>query len=132
MEKFDRQWHVDDIAGEFQELQEARGFLHRWSELSDVVYTYTRSRWTGFRDIPRPVSVAAMWWGSLYMIPKYTLRYLFFRRVGTMVGVSKPLRVVRNPYKVQKLHVIARENGLDPVAFEQAAKQLLRRWPLLK
>ena len=42
-----REWHEGDIADELQELKEAYSWLNKWSEMSDVVYTVTRARWSG-------------------------------------------------------------------------------------
>lgn len=130
MPKYDEAWHRKDIRDEQDELDEAHGFIARWSEYSDVAYTYSRARWSGHR-IPRPLRLAAYAYGLAYMFPKYTLRWLFFRTAGKRTDASVRLRAVRNPRKVKKLRGIAAENGLDEARFEQEAKKLLRYWPLL-
>lgn len=131
MPKHDEAWHRQDIADELLELKEARNFLERWSELSDIAYTYTRAHWSGYK-IKRPLGLGAFVWGLIYMFPKYTLRWLFYRIVGRRVDPVVKLTEVRNPKKVEKLHEIALRYHLDPIRFETEAKRLLRYWPLLK
>lgn len=55
MPKHDLAWHEQDVADELQELQEARGLIDRWSEYSDICYTYTRARWSGRQDMRSPI-----------------------------------------------------------------------------
>lgn len=128
MPKNDRAWHEKDVADEVAELKEAKGIISRWSEYSDVAYTATRARWSG-HAIDLPISRAGYLIGLLYMFPKYTLRWLFFRRIGKTFG--KEFRMVRNPAKVEKLRALAEMNGIDPEVFIAEAKRLLRFWPLL-
>lgn len=132
MPKNDLAWHRKDIDDEMKELEESRGFFHRWSELSDVCYTYSRARWSEYRDFSWPLSPHEYYWGLLYMYPKYSLRYLFYLVAGKIANRSVRLHEVRNPRKVEKLHGIAEKNGLDPERFEAVAKKMLRFWPLLK
>lgn len=131
MPKKTKKWHEDDLADEFTELDEAKGLINRWSEYSDVVYTLTRARWSG-HDIVSPLTSGQIIYGSLYMFPKYTLRFLFFRRAGNKLGATRALREVRNPKKIHKLHHIAKKYNLDPDAFTEVCKRQLRHWPLLK
>lgn len=131
MPKKDEQWHKEDIADEYTELDEARGPINRWSEYSDVVYTVTRARWDGY-DFASPLSKGLFLYGSLYMFPKYTLRYLFFRQAGKKLRSSRPLHEVRNPKKTHKLHHIASKYDLDPAKFAAICEKQLRYWPLLK
>lgn len=125
-------WHEQDIADELTEYREARGSIYRWSELSDIVYTYTRAKWSGHRDIVFPFSSSLFVWGALYMFPKYTLRWVFFRIAGARVGTRKPIREVRNPKKDHKLDEIAAHNGCEPDRFRLICKKQLAYWPLLK
>lgn len=130
MKQFDRQWHVDDIADELQEYREARGLVDRWSELSDVVYTTTRARWVGFDDVPFPLARWQYYIGMIYMFPKYTLRWLFFRRVGRRFG--KEVHEVRNPRKVHKLCTIAKRYDIDAQAFTKMCEHQMKFWVFLK
>lgn len=131
MPKEDKAWHENDIADEYKELEEARGFINRWSEYSDVVYTVTRGRWSG-HDLGSPLSTGKFIYGSIYMFPKTTLRYLFFRRAGKKARAKQPLREVRNPKKTHKLHHIAKKYDLDPEEFALICKKQLRYWLLPK
>lgn len=128
--KHDKAWHEQDIADELAELREARGIVSRWSEMSDIVYTVTRGRWSG-HDLSYPIPKSYVLLGHIYMYPKYTSRAVFFRRAGKKAGARKLLQSVRNPKKVHKLETIATENGIDPAHFVKVCEDQLRRWPLL-
>lgn len=129
MKKYDLAWHKADIADELNELEEETSWIKRWSEYSDIAYTYTRARWTGYH-LKRPVSIFYFIVGLIYMFPKYTSRWLFFRRVGKKFG--KVIHEVRNPNKTEKLHIIAHRAGINPELFTTQCKKQLRYWPLLK
>ena len=131
MQVKDRDWHLNDIADELKELDEATGFIDRWSEYSDVVYTVTRGRWTG-HHIPSPLHKKHFIYGSLYMFPKYSLRWAFYSRAGKKAGANRKVTEVRNPKKIHKLHHIANKYDLDEDIFVQACKKQLKYWPLLK
>ncbi len=127
MPKYDLQWHLQDLADEVKEYEEASGFFDLWAELSDVVYTCTRAKWSGYK-IAFPYSMWKFVWGSIYMFVKYTVRWLFFRRVAKKVDPASDVRIVRNPRKKHKLHAVAKEFGLDPDKFEKECKKMLRYW----
>lgn len=131
MERKTEDWHRQDVEDELAELKEAKGILHKWSEYSDVVYTVTRGRWGGF-EIQSPISKQHFAIGSVYMFPKYSLRWLFFKRAGSKLNPQRPLREVRNPKKLHKLDYIARKYGLPPDKFADVCKKQLKYWPLLK
>lgn len=131
MPKYTKKWHEDDIAAEYAELDEAENFVDRWSEYSDVVYTLTRARWSG-HSIDSPLTHKQFVYGSLYMFPKYTLRFLFYRRAGKKLNAKRSLHEVRNPKKVHKLHHIAKKYDIDPEAFAEVCEKQLGYWPLLK
>ena len=78
MPKYDEEWHRQDIEDELKELRGAKGFLDTWSEKSDLVYTYTRAKWSGHHNIIFPKGKLDFLIGLVYMFPKYTLRWLFF------------------------------------------------------
>ena len=132
MEKHDCAWHEADIADELAEYEKAQGFIERWSELSDIVYTYTRARWSDHVGLALPLSLRQFFFGSLYMFPKYTLRWLFFRRAGRKSGARRIVREVRNPAKAEKLNGIARIYGIDEAIFRDVCERQQRWWPLLK
>ena len=116
---------------EVEELRHARGFFFTWSEISDVVYDYTRGRWGGYRDIKFPLPRWQFFVGVIYMIPKYTLRCLFFYIAGRSAGATIPLHAVQNPRKEEKLRKIAVRNKLEPERFVKECRRLIRWWPLL-
>jgi len=130
MKKHDRAWHEQDMKDEMAEYNEAAGLIERWSELCDVVYTCTRAHWGGFGDLKYPYARWTFFVGLIYMFPKYTLRWLFFRRVGRQFG--KVIHEVRNPQKVKKLCMIAERNDIDPKDFQNACKRLMKYWIFLK
>lgn len=132
MEKHDLAWHEADIADELIEYQQARGFVERWSEVSDVVYTYTRARWTGYSELSFPLPRRYLICGALYMFPKYTLRWLFFITAGKLAKAQRVIREVRNPAKLSKLDDIAAIYHLNPEQFRAICQKLLKYWILLK
>ncbi len=127
MPKYDEEWHRQDMADELAEYKEANGFIDTWSELSDVAYTYTRARWSGHKTVPFPLARIKLYVGILYMIPKYTLRWRFFRKLGHQFDKSLHISEVRNPKKVIKLKVIAEKYSLDPDEFTSRATRLIKR-----
>ncbi len=130
MPKESESWHSRDIADELEEYHEAKGFISVWSEISDVVYTFTRAKWAGFKDFIFPLPWYLYPVGLLYMYPKYTCRWMFFRRVGKKFG--KSIAEVRNPRKIEKLHVLAERYGVEKELFVEECKKILTYWPLLK
>lgn len=132
MPKYDEAWHKDDLADELAEYHEANGLIDVWSELSDVAYTYTRAKWSGYHAFVFPLS----WWqlclGIIYMIPKYSLRWRFFRKLGHSLDKNINISEVRNPKKIAKLKVIAEKYNLDPGLFQTQAEKMLRRTFLLR
>jgi len=129
MKKYDLAWHKNDIADELKELKEGTNWLNRWSEYSDIAYTYTRAKWTGYK-LKRPISVFHFTIGLIYMFPKYTLRWLFFKRAGKKF--NRVIHEVRNPKKIKKLTIIAKRNGINSEQFVELCQKQLRYWPLLK
>ena len=132
MPTYTREWHQNDIQEEFDELKDAVSWRDRWSEYSDVVYTVTRARWSGFRDISSPLTNAQFMYGSLYMFPKYTLRYWFYRSAARKSGYTGKFTEIRNPQKVHKLREMAERYGIDADTFVHVCHRQLRYWPLLK
>lgn len=127
----DEAWHEEDIKDECNELYGAIKFIDRWSEYSDVVYAVVRARKDGY-DVKFPLARRYFIYGSMYMFPKYTLRYLFYRQAGRKAGACVPVHEVRNPKKAHKLHHIAGKYDIDPVEFEKICVRQLRYWLLLK
>ncbi|XKT74345.1 MAG: hypothetical protein ACJKTH_03245 [Patescibacteria group bacterium UBA2163] len=132
MPKHDEAWHRKDMADELAEYKEAHGLIDTWSELSDVVYTYTRAKWSNHTNIIFPFSKLSFYIGALYMFPKYTLRWKFFQKLGYQFDKNLNIREVRNPKKIEKLKTIAEAYDLDTEEFVSAAKRLMRYWFFLK
>jgi len=132
MPKYDEEWHRQDMADELAEYEEASGFIDTWSELSDVAYTYTRAKWSGHKTIPFPLARIKLYVGIVYMIPKYTLRWRFFRKLGHQFDSSLNISEVRNPKKVKKLKTIAEKYNLDPEEFTSKATILIKGKIFLK
>lgn len=130
MPKEDRAWHERDMADEMAEYFEDQNLIMKWSELSDVAYTCSRGRWSG-HDITFPFARWQYALGVIYMYPKYTSRWLFFRRAGKKLGASKSVDEVRNPRKAAKLHSIAERYVLDKDDFQNVCEKQLKYWPLL-
>lgn len=132
MSKKDFDWHKADIAEELQEYREANGLLNRWSEVSDVVYTYTRAVWSGHQSLKYPLGKTSFYVGLLYMFPKYTLRWKFYRVLGKKFGENIKITQVRNPKKIEKLKVIAQKHNIDGDQFIAEANKLMKKWIFLK
>lgn len=132
MSKFDKTWHEQDMADELAEYHEETNLIKKWSEASDVVYTYSRSKWSG-HDLTFPLGKLAYVLGFLYMIFKYTGRYLFFRSAGRKAGADKDIRCVRNPKKLHKLDDILTEQkiNVDVQKLKSICQKRLKYWPLL-
>ena len=128
----DYYWHQADVLEELREFEEANGLINKWSELSDVAYTYTRAHWSGHKDIEYPLSKINFYVGLLYMFPKYSLRYGFYRVLGKKIDKNVKLKEVRNPIRAEKLEHIARKYKLDPVKFKIEAEKLMKRGVFLK
>ena len=132
MPKKDFDWHKADIAEELQEYKEASGLLNRWSEVSDVVYTYTRAIWSGHKNLKYPLSQISFYVGLLYMFPKYTLRWKFYRVLGHKIDKNIKITQVRNPRKLEKLKIIAEKHNINPEQFIAEANKLMKKWIFLK
>ena len=130
MPKHDRIWHEQHLKDELAEYDEPQDLLHKWSELSDVVYTCTRGRWGG-HEIHFPLAKWQFVLGVIYMFPKYSGRWLFFRKAGKKMNSQIQIREVRNPQKVHKLHTIAEKYNLEPKEFQAICEKQLRYWFLL-
>ena len=124
MPKYDLAWHLNDIAEEYEEYKEAVCIISNWSELSDIVYTYTRALWSGHTDIKFPFGNVKFYTGLVYMFPKYTLRWKFFNKLGKKFDKNLKITEVRNPQKIEKLHKIAEKYNLDPVKFKTEAEAI--------
>jgi len=130
IKKHDLAWYESDLKDELSEYYNERKLIAKWSELSDVVYVCTRAKWSS-HSIIFPYSRILFCLGVMYMIPKYTGRWLFFRVAGGKLKAQRPIREVRNPKKTHKLHLIAKENGVNVQTFQEICEKQLKYWPLL-
>ncbi len=132
MPKFDKAWHEADMADELAEYEEETKLLKKWSEASDVVYTYTRAKWSGL-DLSFPLMPYQYLLGLLYMLPKYSSRFLFFRGAGRKAGADKDIRCVRNPKKLHKLDDVVDEQNIEVSldTLKAICKRRRKYWPLL-
>lgn len=130
MVKYDESWHKNDVATELEEYNQENNLIKKWSELSDVVYTCTRGRWSGY-DLEFPLSKSGFYLGAIYMFPKYTSRWLFFRHAGKKARAHRPVHEVRNPRKTHKLDQIAERNDINKKLFQEICEKQLSHWILL-
>lgn len=127
-----RSWHSDRLREEEQELREARTYLEKISEASDVLFSISRARHEGFdiRSLPsffdRKYTLA-----YLYLVGKFSSRCLFYMTASLLCRAPHVVREVVNPTKDEKLLIVATRHGLDPVQFTRVCQKLLRIWPLL-
>lgn len=132
MPGFDRAWHERDVSDELAEYHEETNLIKKWSELSDVVYTCTRGRWSGHK-LAFPLKKWQFPIGVMYMLPKYTSRFLFYKSAGKKAGADKIIRCVRNPQKLHKLDGIIEEQNItvDRDRLKAICEKQLKYWPLL-
>lgn len=129
MVKHDKKWHENDLKDELLEYEEESSLFKKWSELSDVVYTCTRGRWSG-HNLKFPFSIWQFYLGASYMFPKYTFRWWFFKAAGRKLGANE-VHEVRNPKKIAKLHQIAERNNINKIKFQNVCEKQLKYWILL-
>ena len=123
---------INEFPGVIRASKEETRMIKKWSELSDVVYTCTRARWSG-HPLAFPLKKWQFYLGVIYMLPKYTGRFLFYRRAGKKAGADKTIRCVRNPQKLYKLDGILAEQKIrvNKPRLLAICKKQLRYWPLL-
>lgn len=132
MPKYNLDWHKNDVKEELEELKEAEGLIHKWSEVSDVVYTFTRAKWSGHKELDFPLNKVHFYIGLVYMFPKYTLRWKFFNKLGKKFDKNLNITEVRNPKKIHKLEDIAKRHNLDSEIFVNRAQKMMKWWVFLK
>ena len=130
MRKHTKYWYKKDLADELAEYYQETTIIHKWSELSDVVYVFTRAKWNGY-DIDFPFNRWQFLLGLIYMLPKYSDRFIFFKMAGRRAEAKKDLHEVRNPRRIRKLDHIAKKYEIDPSKFKAICEKQLKYWPLL-
>ena len=127
-----RSWHSDRLREEVQELDEARTYVEKVSEASDVLFTISRARHEGFDIRPLPSLFDRKYTlAYLYMVGKFSSRWLFYLTASLICRAPHAVREVVNPTKEEKLFLVAARHQLDPTKFTRVCRKLLRIWPLL-
>jgi hypothetical protein len=129
MKHFSLDWHIEDMTGELEEYHDADGWLHHWSELSDVVYTHSRTTVYDGYEMDFPLSLFHYMAGLPYMYGKYSSRWLFYHLVGKKFGSD--VRAVLNPKKEEKLRRVAGFFDLPPDEFVTECIKLQKKWLFL-
>lgn len=125
-------WHGDRLREEEQELGEARTYLEKLSEASDVLFTISRAQHDGFDIRPLPSLYDRKYTlAYLYMVGKFSSRWLFYMTASLLLRAPHAVREVVNPTKNEKLLQVAIRHQVDPVRFTRVCLKLLRIWPLL-
>ncbi|KAI0993864.1 hypothetical protein K3495_g14320 [Podosphaera aphanis] len=125
-------WYRERLREELRERREARGFLERLSETSDVFYNVTRAQHDGMKIATLPAFTPAHLPIYAYMVGKYTLRWGFYRTAARLCHVPHDnICEVVNPTKDSKVEKVARCHDIDATQFKAAARQLRQVWPLL-
>lgn len=130
--RFDKSWYEKDLADELAEYHDENNYFKKWSELSDVAYTVSRSQWSE-STVDNPFSSTKHYLGVIYMVPKYTGRYFFYRTAGRKAGANKDIKWIRNPKKLHKLKEIVDEQDVvvDIEKLIATCEQQKKYWPLL-
>lgn len=127
-----RSWHCDRLREEELELREARTYLEKISEASDVLFSISRARHDGFDIQPLPSFFDRRYMlAYLYMVGKFSSRWLFFMSASLLCRAPHAVREVVNPTKDEKLLQVATRHRIDPIRFTRVCRKLLRIWPLL-
>ncbi len=125
------------------ELSEAKTFVERVSEASDVYFTIHRARHDGFPlrvefpwcvpQIPgRQPGFGIICFIYIYMLAKFTSRWAFYLAAARLSGVEnwRTVREVVNPTKDSKLIQVAQRIGVEEERFVRVSKWLRIVWPL--
>lgn len=133
LQRHPKTWYRDRLREELSELRAAESPIAKLSESSDVFYTLSRSRHSGYPtrslpsfSVPRHALVYA------YLVGKYTSRWTFYR-VAARLSASSEWRSVRecvNSARDSKTVEVAARNDIDPTRFRLVCQRLRRWWPL--
>lgn len=132
--KSPKQWHLDRLRDEKQELLEARGPIDRLSEQSDVFFTIARANHDGFRIAEQPALTGSLRHALVYayMLGKFTSRCAFYQTAAMLCRAErwKEVREVINPRKESKVRIVAGRFDIDPDQFERVCRRLRWVWVL--
>ena len=127
-------WYRDRLREELQERRNAKTFLEKLSETSDVLFSISRARHDGFpiRNLPQ-FGATRHALAYTFMFAKYTLRWRFYRIAAKFCKAPHwdSVREVVNPGKDSNLRVVARRHNIHPEEFLNAGRQLRNVWPLM-
>ena len=116
-------WYRDRLREELKERRDAKTFLEKLSETSDVLFSISRARYDGFpvQSLP-PLRTT-----------RHTLAYTFLLLKYTFCKAPHwgSVREVVNPGKDGNLREVARRHNIDPEEFVNAGQQLRNVWPLI-
>ncbi|KAI8944002.1 hypothetical protein F4801DRAFT_585895 [Xylaria longipes] len=125
-------WHEDRFREEIEEFDDAKNWLERLSEASDVFFVISRAKYDGFSiaDLPSLQPCHIPIYG--YMLAKYTSRWAFYWALAFLCRApsQSTIREVVNPTKDEKLETVARRHQIDPEKFKSTGRRLRRFWPL--
>ncbi|KAI1357786.1 hypothetical protein F5Y08DRAFT_351636 [Xylaria arbuscula] len=125
-------WYLDRYTEELVELDEAKTWLEKLSESSDVFFIICRAKHDGFpiADIPsiNPRHILTY----AYMLAKYTSRWAFYRVLAFLCKAPSPstVREVVNPSNDSKLEGVALRHHMNPLDFVSMGRRLRRVWVL--
>ena len=127
-------WYRDRLREELKERRDAKTFLEKLSETSDVLFSISRARHDGFpvQSLP-PFRTTRHTLAYTFMLLKYTLRWRFYRIAAKFCKAPHwgSVREVVNPGKDGNLREVARRHNIDPEEFVNAGQQLRNVWPLI-
>lgn len=127
-------WHRNRLQEELQERRHAEAGWPKLSETADVLFSIRRAQHDGFpiRLVHRLAGIRGAP-ATVYMIAKYTSRWLFFRTAAFACNTKhySSVREVVNPSKDHKVAEVARRHHINPQRFQLACRQLRQVWPLL-
>ncbi|RSM02831.1 hypothetical protein CEP52_007731 [Fusarium oligoseptatum] len=133
LQKQEPSWYRDRLREELYERRQAKTLCQKLSETADVFYIISRSHHDGYPLRHLPGFACSHLLVYAYLLPKYTLRWKFYRLAAYQCGSPNAgfVREVVNPAKDHKLHEVASRHGIDPETFTRVCRRLRYFWPLL-
>ncbi|RSM13245.1 hypothetical protein CDV31_005949 [Fusarium ambrosium] len=133
LQKQEPSWYRDRLREELYERRQAKTPCQKLSETADVFYIISRSHHDGYPLRHLPSFAFSHLLVYAYLLPKYTLRWKFYRSAAYLCGSPNPglVQEVVNPAKDHKLHEVVSRHGIDPETFTRVFRRLQYFWPLL-
>ena len=127
-------WYRDRVREELYERRNATTPWQRFCETSDVFFSSSRAKYEGCQvvKLPPPATTAHIPI-YVYMMVKFTSRFMFYRTVCLLCNIShrRSVREVINPHKDSKLDQVSSRHHIDVAKFRRVGRRLRRVWPLL-